>query len=167
VGSNSPPQDLYIWERNFYTMVSQPFRISNYHSASPKSRIRRRIVGGVQIPPPWKINEWNPMAGEEEWIENTEIWKAIEGKGDGHQHGRKPRIPEPVPIAYRNSTSEEKWGDIGCLRALSPWSNGWMNSDMNNLFVMSRPISQVSDAKCTFFYLTRLGFLLLLNWANS
>jgi len=21
------------------------------------------------------------------------------GKGDGHQHGRKPRIPEPVPIA--------------------------------------------------------------------
>jgi len=22
-----------------------------------------------------------------------------EGKGDGHQHGRKPRIPEPVPIA--------------------------------------------------------------------
>jgi len=22
-----------------------------------------------------------------------------EGKGDGHQNGRKPRIPEPVPIA--------------------------------------------------------------------
>jgi len=22
-----------------------------------------------------------------------------EGKGDGHQHGRKPRIPETVPIA--------------------------------------------------------------------
>jgi len=21
-----------------------------------------------------------------------------EGKGDGHQHGRKPRIPEPVSI---------------------------------------------------------------------
>ena len=36
------------------------------------------------------------MAGEEESIENTDIWKA---KGDGHQHGRKPRIPEPVPIA--------------------------------------------------------------------
>jgi len=24
-----------------------------------------------------------------------------EGKGDGHQHGRKPRIPEPVPIAWK------------------------------------------------------------------
>jgi len=22
-----------------------------------------------------------------------------EGNGDGHQHGRKPWIPEPVPIA--------------------------------------------------------------------
>jgi len=22
-----------------------------------------------------------------------------EGKGDGHQHGRKPRIPERVPVA--------------------------------------------------------------------
>jgi len=22
-----------------------------------------------------------------------------EGKGDGHQNGRKPRIPEPVPIS--------------------------------------------------------------------
>jgi len=22
-----------------------------------------------------------------------------EGMGDGHQHGRKPRIPEPLPIA--------------------------------------------------------------------
>jgi len=22
-----------------------------------------------------------------------------EGNGDGHQHGRKPRIPKPVPIA--------------------------------------------------------------------
>jgi len=24
-----------------------------------------------------------------------------EGKDDGHQHGRKPRIPEPVPIAWK------------------------------------------------------------------
>ena len=38
------------------------------------------------------------MAGEEEWIENIEIMEG-EGKGDGHQHGRKPRILEPVPIA--------------------------------------------------------------------
>src|SRR6218665_883160 len=33
-------------------MVSQPFRISNYHSAGPKSGIRRRVGDGVQIPPP-------------------------------------------------------------------------------------------------------------------
>jgi len=24
-----------------------------------------------------------------------------EGKGDGHQHERKPRIPEPVSIAWK------------------------------------------------------------------
>jgi len=24
-----------------------------------------------------------------------------EGKDVGHQHGRKPRIPEPVPIAWK------------------------------------------------------------------
>jgi len=23
------------------------------------------------------------------------------GKGDGHQHGRKPRIPEPVLIVWK------------------------------------------------------------------
>ena len=34
-----------------------------------------------------------------EW-KNTEIWKA-KGKGDGHQHGRKPRITEPVLIARK------------------------------------------------------------------
>ena len=32
-----------------------------------------------------------------------------EGKGDGHQHGRKPRTPEPIPIAG-NSASEEAMG---------------------------------------------------------
>jgi len=29
-----------------------------------------------------------------------------EGKGDGHQYGRKPRTPEPIP----NSPSEEEMG---------------------------------------------------------
>src|SRR6218665_1929455 len=33
-------------------VVSQPFRISNYHSAGPKSGIRRRVADGVQILPP-------------------------------------------------------------------------------------------------------------------
>ena len=32
-----------------------------------------------------------------------------EGKGDGHQYGRKPRTPEPIPIAG-NSPSEEAMG---------------------------------------------------------
>ena len=32
-----------------------------------------------------------------------------EGKGDGHQYGRKPRTPEPIPIAG-NSPSEEEMG---------------------------------------------------------
>jgi len=29
-----------------------------------------------------------------------------EGKGDGHQHGRKPWTPEPVPIAWKHT----QWG---------------------------------------------------------
>ena len=39
-----------------------------------------------------------------------------EGKGDGHQHEQKPRIPELVPIALETH-----------LWALSLWSNGWMD----------------------------------------
>jgi len=35
------------------------------------------------------------MVGEEEWKEKHRDVEG-EGKGDGHQHGRKPRIPEPV-----------------------------------------------------------------------
>ena len=35
------------------------------------------------------------MAGEEEWMEKHLDMEG-EGKGDGHQYGRKPRIPEPV-----------------------------------------------------------------------
>ena len=34
------------------------------------------MCGGVQIPSTLKIDEWNPMASEEEWMENTKIWKA-------------------------------------------------------------------------------------------
>ena len=53
-----------------------------------------------------------------------------EGKGDGHQHGRKPRIPEPVPIAYRNSHSEEvrrHWAPIYGAEPMEQWMNGWMD----------------------------------------
>jgi len=42
-----------------------------------------------------KKHEWNPMAGEEEWMEKHRDMEG-KGKGDGHQHGWKPRIPEPV-----------------------------------------------------------------------
>jgi len=34
-----------------------------------------------------------------EW-KNTEIWKA-KGEGDGHQNGRKRKIPKSVPIAWK------------------------------------------------------------------
>ena len=45
-----------------------------------------------------------------------------EGKGDGHQYGRKPRTPEPIPIAGKVETHlvRKRW-DIGLLRALSLW----------------------------------------------
>jgi len=45
------------------------------------------------------------------------------GKGDGHQHRQKPRIPEPVLIV---SPSEEVRGTLDTYWALSPWINGWM-----------------------------------------
>src|SRR6218665_4226900 len=38
-------------------------------------------------------------------------------EGDGHQYGRKPRTPEPIPIAGK--LRRKRW-DIGLLRALSP-----------------------------------------------
>src|SRR6218665_4008872 len=45
--------------------------------------------------------------------DNTE-WKTPsmegEGKGDGHQYGRKPRTPEPIPIDFGKSPSEEEMG---------------------------------------------------------
>src|SRR6218665_3190630 len=40
------------------------------------------------------------------------------GKGDGHQYGRKPRTPEPIP-AGKTHLVRKRW-DIGLLRALSP-----------------------------------------------
>ena len=33
-----------------------------------------------------------------------------EGNGDGHQYGRKPRTPEPIPIAGKITYSEEEMG---------------------------------------------------------
>ena len=68
--------------------------------------------------------EWNSMAGEEEWLEKHRDMEG-EGKGDGHRHGRKPRIPEPCSLNSLETHLVRKWRDIGHLRALSPWSNGW------------------------------------------
>ena len=31
-----------------------------------------------------------------------------EGKGDGHQYGRKPRTPEPISVAGKLTYSEEE-----------------------------------------------------------
>ena len=49
------------------------------------------------------------MADKSEW--KTPSMEG-EGKGDGHQYGRKPRSPEPIPIAGKltNSPSEEEMG---------------------------------------------------------
>ena len=47
------------------------------------------------------------MADKSEWkIPSMES----EGKGDGHQYGRKPRTPEPIPIAGKLTYSEEEMG---------------------------------------------------------
>jgi len=43
------------------------------------------------------------------------------GKGDGHQHGRKPRILEPVPI-----------GSEGTLGTYGRWAHGAMDGWMDN-----------------------------------
>jgi len=45
-----------------------------------------------------KKSEWNPMACEEEWMGKHQDMEC-ERKGDGHW--RKPRIPEPVLIAWK------------------------------------------------------------------
>ena len=43
-----------------------------------------------------KKHDCNPMADKSEWkIPSMES----KGKGNGHQYGRKPRTPEPIPIA--------------------------------------------------------------------
>jgi len=41
------------------------------------------------------------MAGEEELMEKTPGYGRRRGKGDGHQHGRKPRITELVLVAWK------------------------------------------------------------------
>jgi len=63
------------------------------------------------------------MVGEEEWMEK---YRDMEGEGtvNGYQHGWKPSIPEPNSLETRLVW---KWGDIGHLQVLSPWSNGWMD----------------------------------------
>ena len=43
-------------------------------------------------------SEWRTPSVEDEW------------KGDGHQYGRKPRTPEPIPIAGKLTYSEEAMG---------------------------------------------------------
>src|SRR6218665_1502052 len=55
-----------------------------------------------------------------------------EGKGDGHKHGRKPRTPEPIPIAW-NSPSEEEmghWTPTGAAPMVI-WMDGWMDEWMD------------------------------------
>jgi len=60
------------------------------------------------------------------------------GKGNEHQHGRKPRIPEPVPkvwkLTYIILHVVRKWGDIGHPCGIEPmdqWMDGWMGNITN------------------------------------
>src|SRR6218665_2216000 len=64
-----------------------------------------------------KKHDRNPMADKSKW--KTPSMES-EGKGDGHQYGRKPRTPEPIPIAGKLTYIVRKRWDIGLLRALSP-----------------------------------------------
>ena len=51
---------------------------------------------------------------ETQWQISKSEWKTPsmegEGKGDGHQYGRKPRTPKPIPIAGKLTYSEEAMG---------------------------------------------------------
>src|SRR6218665_1925876 len=62
-----------------------------------------------------KKHDLNPMADKSEW--KTPSIEG-EGKGDGHQYGRKPRTPEPIPVAGKLTYSEEEVGHW-TIRALS------------------------------------------------
>src|SRR6218665_777834 len=71
-------------------------------------------------------NGWRYVGSKEETRLKSDgrksEWKTSsmegEGKGDGHQYGRKPRTPEPIP-AGKTHLVRKRW-DIGLLRALSP-----------------------------------------------
>jgi len=69
-----------------------------------------------------KKHEWIPMAGEEKWMENTKIWKAKRKAMDTNTGGKS-----------LETHLLRKWRDIGHLRALSPWSNGWMDLTVQNV----------------------------------
>src|SRR6218665_1797910 len=56
------------------------------------------------------------MADKSEW--KTPSMES-EGKGDGHQYGRKPRTPKPIN-SWGTHLVRKRW-DIGLLRALSLW----------------------------------------------
>ena len=51
------------------------------------------------------------MADKSEWKTPSTCMKG-EGKGDGHQYGRKPGTPEPIPISEKLTymCSEEEMG---------------------------------------------------------
>ena len=69
-----------------------------------------------------------------------------EGKGDGHQHGRKPRITEPVPIAYKLTYSDKVRGHRAPTgtEPMEQWMDGWMQI-INTIFLaMSKSNSFLS-----------------------
>jgi len=55
-----------------------------------------------------------------------------EWKGNGHLHGRKPRTPEPVPIAWKIT----QWGSEGTLDTYGRWAHGTMDGWMVGLIAV-------------------------------
>ena len=71
-----------------------------------------------------KKHEWNPMAGEEEGMEKTKIWKAKGKAMDTNMGGSPGYQSQPNCLETR---LVRKWGDIGHQRALNPRMNGWIS----------------------------------------
>ena len=118
---------------------------------SPKKVSKWRVDGWVQIHQSLRrnMNEIQ-MAGEEEWMEKTQRYGRQKGKGDRHQHGRKPRI-----LDSRNSLETQlvrKWGDIGHLWALSPWGNGWMEAVKRHSALITKIKFKTCQSQFDFLY---------------
>ena len=107
------PSELRLWVHCGPVLVQAQVKDDGWWRGADAVTVKNRRL---------KSNgKWRRVNGKHQDMEG-------EGKGDGHQHGRKPRIPEPVLTPNSQETHiVRKCGNIGHLRALSSWSNGWMD----------------------------------------